>query len=203
MNVTFERVSAQDPSASSSLCWDERCFCVKNQRASDRLVIQLGMTYLMTIAHVAPSTTKCLLGVMWRFKHAAVISHVRLVLDAILSNLLHCLWRTGLVATSHTRWEACLPWMSPGWMMPAWGHSVLSPLWGVASHKTQALPVNLHCQHHHRTDFDKVAAVATAALASDSKFVMWWSIFFICFGTHQKALALWSLSPQCSVTCNH
>ena len=36
-----------------------------------------------------------------------------------LSNVLHCMWRTGLVATSPTRWEAHLPWMNPRWMSPA------------------------------------------------------------------------------------
>jgi len=33
-NAMFERCSAQDPSAQSSFCWDEQCFCVKNRCAS-------------------------------------------------------------------------------------------------------------------------------------------------------------------------
>jgi len=100
VNVTFERGSAQDLSVQSSLCWDERCFYVKNRRASCGLVIHLGMTCLLTIARVAPSRTKCVLSVLWRLKHAAVILHVCLVLDAVLRDLLHCLWRVGRIATT-------------------------------------------------------------------------------------------------------
>jgi len=50
----------------------------------------LGMTFVATIAHVVPSRTKRLLGVVGRVHLVAVIPHRRLVLDAILSDLLHC-----------------------------------------------------------------------------------------------------------------
>jgi len=58
------------------------------------------------------------------------------VLDTVLGDLLHCLWRVGLAATSPTRWEACLLWMTHDPVSPAWGHSVCSQLWanwGIAS----------------------------------------------------------------------
>jgi len=77
-----------------------------------------------TIARVVPSRTKCLLGVIGRVHHAAVILHRRLVLDTVLSDLLHCLWKIELVATSPMRWRAQLPWMSHERMSPIWGHSV-------------------------------------------------------------------------------
>jgi len=82
------------------------------------------MACLITIAR--------LLGVLWRLKYATVILCRRLALDALLRDLLHHLWRIGLVATSPIRWEACLPWMSPGWMSPLWGCSILHPIWGIA-----------------------------------------------------------------------
>jgi len=53
-----------------------------------------------------------------------------LVFDNVLRDLLHCLWRVGLVATSPTRWEACLLWMSHDPVIPAWGHSVNSQFVG-------------------------------------------------------------------------
>jgi len=52
---------------------------VKNQRVSYRLGVRLGHDQSITIAHVGPSRTKRLLGVLWQLKHAAVISHRRLV----------------------------------------------------------------------------------------------------------------------------
>jgi len=48
------------------------------------------------------------------------------VLDSILRDLLHNLWRVGLVATSPARWEACLLWMSHDPVSPAWGCSMWS-----------------------------------------------------------------------------
>jgi len=66
MNVTFERGSAQDPSAQSSLCCVERCFWVKNRRAScavccdfacnDSIMVKLKVMFWM-----------------WRSKDAAVV----------------------------------------------------------------------------------------------------------------------------------
>jgi len=129
MNVTFERGSARDTSAQSSLCWDERCFCLKNRRASCVECCPLGNDFVTTIARVVPSRTKRLLGVIGRAKCAAVVLCSRLVLDAILRDLLHCFWRVGLVATSPTRWESHLLWMSHDPVRPAWGHSVCSQLW--------------------------------------------------------------------------
>jgi len=108
MNVMFERGSVWDTLAQSSLCWDERCFCVKNRRASCTECCPLGNDFVTMIARVVPSRTKRLLGVIGRAKHAAVILCRRLVLDTILRDLLHYLWRVGLVATSPMRWEACL-----------------------------------------------------------------------------------------------
>jgi len=125
MNVTFERGSAQDPSAQSSLWWDEWCFYVKNRRASCMECYSIGNDFVTMIARVVPSRTKGLLGVVGRVKHAAVILHRRLVLDAILGDLLHYLWRVGLVATSPMRWEAYLLWMS---------HDPVSPVWGCSMH---------------------------------------------------------------------
>jgi len=75
---------------------------------------------------------KRVLSVLWQLKHAAVIPCRRSVLDAIIRDLLHCLWRIGLAATSPMHWEAYLLWMSPGWMSPVWGCSVLYPFWGTA-----------------------------------------------------------------------
>jgi len=49
---------------------------------------------------------------------------------ALLSNVLHYLWMVGLAATSLMLWEACLLWVSPGWMSPAWGSSILHPSLG-------------------------------------------------------------------------
>jgi len=46
-----------------------------------------------TTARVVPSRTKRLLGVVGRAHHTAVILHRCLVLDTVLSNLLHCSWR--------------------------------------------------------------------------------------------------------------
>jgi len=50
----------------------------------------------------------------------------------LLSDVLCSLWVLGLVATSPICWEAYLPWMSPGWVSPEWGYSILYPIWGVA-----------------------------------------------------------------------
>jgi len=124
MNVTFERGSAQDPLVQSSLHWDERCFYVKNRRASCMECYSLGNDFTTTIARVVPSRTKRLLDGIGRVKCAAVVPHRRLVLDAILRDLLHCLWRVGLAATSPTRREAHLLWMSHKSVSPAWGYSV-------------------------------------------------------------------------------
>jgi len=50
------------------------------------------------------------------------------VMDSILRDLLCCLWRVGLVATSPMRWEACLSWMSHDPVSPVWWCSVRSQL---------------------------------------------------------------------------
>jgi len=123
MNVMFERGSARDASAKSSLCWDEGCFYVKNRRASCAECYPLGNDFVTTIARVVSSRTNRLRGVVGRAKHAAVILCRRLVLGANLRDLLHYLRRVGLVATSPTRWEAYLLWMSHDPVSPAWGHS--------------------------------------------------------------------------------
>jgi len=52
MNVVFERDSARDTSAQSSLCWDEQCFCVKNRRASCMEFCPLGNDFVTTTARV-------------------------------------------------------------------------------------------------------------------------------------------------------
>jgi len=140
MNVMFERGSARDPSAQSSLCWDERCFCVKNRRASCMECCPLENDFIATIARVVPSRTKRLLGVIGRVKCAAVVSCRRLVLDTILRDLLHCLWRVGLVATSPMRWEACLLWMSRDHVSPVWGHSMCSQIVGKLGHCNRFKP---------------------------------------------------------------
>jgi len=130
MNATFERGSAQDPLAQSSLCGDERCFCVKDRRASCTECHSLANDFVTMIARVAPSRTKRLPCVIGRAKHAAVVSCGRLVLDTVLGDLLHCLWRVCLAATGPTRWKACLLWMSHDPVSPAWGHSVHSQIVG-------------------------------------------------------------------------
>jgi len=137
MNVMFERGSARDALAQSSLHWDERCFCVKNRRASCAECHHLGNDFVATIACVVPSRTKRLPDAIGRAKHAAVVSHRRVVLDTILRDLLHCLWRVGLLAaTSPMRWEACLLWMSHNPVSPAWRHSVCSQIVGKLGHCT-------------------------------------------------------------------
>jgi len=83
-----------------------------------------------------PWRTKRLLSAIGRVKHAAVISCRRLVLDAILRDLLNYLWRVGLIATSPIRWEAHLLWMSHGAVSPAWGCSVHSQIIGKLGHCT-------------------------------------------------------------------
>jgi len=134
MNVTFERGSAWDPSAQSSLHWDERCFCVKNRGASCMECHSIGNDFVTTIARVVPSRTKRLLDVVERAKCAAVISCRRLVLDTVLRDLLHCLWSVGPAATGPMRWEVCLLWMSLDPVSPAWGHSVCSQFLGKLGH---------------------------------------------------------------------
>jgi len=136
MNVTFERGSARDALAQSSLYWDERCFYVKNWHASCTECCPLGNDFVTTIARVVSSRTKRLLGVVGRVKCAVVILHGRLVLDAILRDLLHYLWRVGLVATGPMRWEAYLLWMSHDPVSPAWWCSVCSQITGKLGHCT-------------------------------------------------------------------
>jgi len=53
-------------------------------------VIHLGMTFVTTIDRVVPSRKKRLIGIVGRVCLVAVIPCRRLVLDAILSDLLHC-----------------------------------------------------------------------------------------------------------------
>jgi len=65
---------------------------VKNWQASCSLLIQLGMTCLITIARVTRSRTKRLLGVLWQLKYAAFILQALSlddILIALLSNVLH------------------------------------------------------------------------------------------------------------------
>jgi len=136
MNVSFERGLARDASAQSSLHWDEQCFWVKNRRASCAECCLLGNDFVATTACVVPSRTKRLPGVIGRANHAAVVSHMRLVLDAILRDLLHCLWRVGLASTSQMHWEACLLWMNHNPMSPAWWHSMCGQIVGKLVHGT-------------------------------------------------------------------
>ena len=95
--------SGSRSSAQSSLCWDERCFCTKNRHASCRIVVQWEMTVPwhqlvlcdpeqnMWQSHATVQKTwpsHCTGKRLWRW------------FVALLSNLLHCLWKTGLAATS-------------------------------------------------------------------------------------------------------
>jgi len=59
MNVMFETGSAPDLSAQSSLCWDERCFCMKNQRASCVDCHSLGNDSLTMMASCQMIQNKC------------------------------------------------------------------------------------------------------------------------------------------------
>jgi len=92
MNAMFERGSWPW----SSLCWDERCFWGKNWHASCAECCPLGNDFVTTTARVVPSRTKRLPGVVGRAKCAAVVSHRRLVMGAVLRDLLRCLWRDAL-----------------------------------------------------------------------------------------------------------
>jgi len=103
---------------------------MKNRHASCKECYPLGNDFVTTIARVVPSRTKRLLGVIGRVKYAAVILCRRLVLDAILKDLLHHLWRVGLLATSLIRWEAYLLWLSHDPVSPVWGYSIHSQIIG-------------------------------------------------------------------------
>jgi len=111
---------------------------MKNRRASCIECYPLGNDFVTTIARVVPSRTKRLLGVVGRVKYAAVILHRHLVLDTILRDLLHYLWRVGLVATSPIRWEAYLLWMSHDPVSPIWGCSMYSQIIGKLGYCTPA-----------------------------------------------------------------
>ena len=87
---------------------------MKNRHASCTECYSIGNDFLTTIACVVPSRTKHLPDVIGRVKHAAIVLHRRLVLDAILRDLLCYLWRVGLAATSPMRWEAW--WVTCPWV---------------------------------------------------------------------------------------
>jgi len=113
-----------------------------NDASACRTVAQFVMTLFATMACVMMIQNKtcsnhmCLNMPVWktlRSRHADQRLWQWFV--APLSKHLCYLWRIGLAATSPTCWEACLPWMNPGWMSPAWGCSIGCPIWGVAHAK--------------------------------------------------------------------
>jgi len=87
----FERGSARDPSAQSSLCWVERRFCVKSRRARRALCCDFATSLCCNDSSCCSIQNRTGLAVVERAKCAAVVLHRRLVLDAVLGDLLHCL----------------------------------------------------------------------------------------------------------------
>jgi len=130
MNATFERGSARDPSAQSSLSLLRWTMLLREESAHQ--LHSLLWLCVTTTARVVPSRTKRLPDVVGRVHCTAVIPHRRLVLDAVLSDLLHCLWRVGPVATRSMRWRAQLPWMSHDWNESCLRMLCACPVLGIA-----------------------------------------------------------------------
>jgi len=130
---------------SSSLCFNPTLSTELNDTSAWRIgvpVVQFVMTRFTTIACVKTIQNKtCLMHMhlnvtVWNTKP---LRHTDQRLwrwfVTLLSNVLHHLWMRGLAATSPTRWEVFLLWMSPAWVTSPrfrWLALALSGKWCIA-----------------------------------------------------------------------
>jgi len=134
MNVIFERGSAQDPLAQSSLYCVERRFYAKNRRAS--CILYYDVVYNDSFVLNDPEQNVFESHVSWcnGLKDIAVTIHRPASADdgslLFWASFFTTVKDRASSTTSPIRWEAYLPWMSHDPVSPVWGYSMYSQIVG-------------------------------------------------------------------------
>jgi len=136
MNATFERGSAQDLSAWSSLCWDERCFCVKNRCASCAVFYDFVCNDSSCQTIQNETCSNCVQQSEGHSRCSCADQHLWWWFVILSSDVLRHLWASGLAATGPTRWRVTNEWVP---------HEDALANWGVAV--AQLLIIDV-CKHH-------------------------------------------------------